>query len=197
VFKQWHSETNSSQPAPRRAPRRVHASRRLSVGPSRLSETARLPKISAHQSVLKSVCHAPPRRSRRTHAPCTERTAGLPTAPSPGHAPTKAVAVLRRHLCRHPVVTGEHAPFLRSSTPSRVRYATAAPDAPLRPPWPPPSKLPPLLSLLATAHESISLGTDSTSPGHALPGVAPLSPEPQAAAAGADCYHRAPSLGQP
>jgi hypothetical protein len=55
----------------------------------------------------------------------------------------------------------------------------------------------PCSPFLAAAHESISLGTGSTSSGRAFPGVAPLSPEPQAVAAGADCYHRAPSLGQP
>jgi hypothetical protein len=180
----------------RAAPARRTAS---ASGPPRLCEAAHLPRIPAYQSVLKSACHAPPRRSHGTCALCTERTAGPSAARSPGRAPTEAAAILRRHLRRHPVVTGEHAPFLRPSTPppSRVRQTIAAPAAPPRPPWPPPSKLPPLLTLLATAHESISLGTDSTFSGHALPGVAPLSPEPQAAAAGADCYRHVPSLGQP
>jgi hypothetical protein len=48
---------------------------------------------------------------------CAERTVGLFSTPSPWRTPTEAAAVLRQHLRRHPVVTGEHAPYLRPSTP--------------------------------------------------------------------------------
>jgi hypothetical protein len=126
-----------------------------------------------------------------------ERTAGLSAAPSPGRSSTEAAAVLRRHLRRHPVVTGEHAPYLRSSTPPRVCAM-------------PPSLLPlhrarqgrrlassPLLALLATAHVRISLRTGSISPGHALPGVVPPSPESQPAAAATVGHCCAPSPGPP
>jgi hypothetical protein len=100
---------------PLRRPRH-HASRG-----SRAVQGRTFPIRPAPRDTLKSPCHAPPRRSRRTHAPSGPPV--RPRPPSPGCAPTKDAAVLRRHLHRHPVITGEHAPYLRPSTPHPLARA--------------------------------------------------------------------------
>jgi hypothetical protein len=73
---------------------------------------------------------------------CTRASSGPPVRLR-SLAPTEAAAVRRRHLSHYPVVTGEHAPYLRPP-PSRVRQATAAPAAPPSPPLPAAGELAPL-----------------------------------------------------
>jgi hypothetical protein len=134
VFKQWLSKTSSSQSAP--AP----AASTSAPAPRPEASTppkSRLPETPASRGALFSsrvTRHPPP---HRTHAP-----SGPPVRPR-SLAPTEAAAVLRRHLHRYPVVTGEHAPYLRPPhPPSRVRQATAAPAAPPRPPLPAAGNMP-------------------------------------------------------
>jgi hypothetical protein len=132
-----------------------------------------------------------PRRSRRTRARAVHQV-DLRSVPRPAVcAPIEAAAVPRRYIRRHPDVTGE---------PLLFKVACSSPSCLLLP-LPPlhhvamaaASQAAALLALLATARVSTSLGTSSTAPSHALPGVAPLSPAPQPAAAAIASHCCAPS----
>jgi hypothetical protein len=190
-----------SAPAPRRrtprcaapALRRARMPIASAFAPPRLPRPSRRPRCAI--SPGRTHLEAPRSLPRATRQPPSAPYHGRQrTAPpnGPTVAPLPPCAVPRWYLHCHPVVTGEHAYLKSIHSPSRVRHATTAPARSTAPPWPPPSKLPPLLFLLATAHKSIFLGTSSTSPGHALPWpCAPLA-RVEATTAAATWHHRAP-----
>jgi hypothetical protein len=113
-------ERKMSSKSPRLKHSRARARQRRAAPPRRpcrphLSEVAHLPQVPAPRDTLESACHAPSRRSRRTHTVHRADRRSVRGSPS-------SCAVPRRHLHRRRHEPADHL-FKRRPSPSRVRHA--------------------------------------------------------------------------
>jgi hypothetical protein len=127
TFKPVLSKMKCARAPSRRLGVRAHTSR-LGVCARTAPEASTPPEPRPRRPRRPSRARGLPRRMRPeaplflptpcvTHRPRRARTPSRPPVCLRPLAPTDAAVVLRPHLHRHRVVTGERAPYLRSSTP--------------------------------------------------------------------------------